>query len=33
VDVYNKRNLDVMIENDEISVEEAGFMHGYDEDF
>ena len=29
--VYNKNDLDSMVEDDEISPEEAAFMHGYDE--
>ena len=29
--VYNKRDLDSMVEDDELSPEEAGFMFGYDE--
>lgn len=29
--VYNREDLDLMVEDDEISVEEAAFMYGYDE--
>ena len=29
--VYDKEDLDLMLENDEISLEEAGFMTGYAE--
>ena len=28
--VYKKEDLDLMLEDDEISAEEAGFMLGYD---
>jgi len=29
--VYNKEDLDIMVEDDELSPEEAAFMLGYDE--
>jgi len=29
--IYNKRDLDLMLEDDEISPEEAAFMCGYDD--
>jgi len=29
--IYNRQDLDLMLEDDEISAEEAGFMMGYSE--